>query len=214
MKPIKYFAIGMLFLLSFIGQFALAGNVPPSNSLKIGGYTLISVVKAGKVGYDFTYKATITNKGKTAFIGVVATLSEQCRTKFKVIDGGLSFGDVGVGKTVISTDTFALRAKTNKPYTANKLTEDLEWQIAIGVVLNKPPVANVGTYPPVTLNSTVNLNGAGSTDPDGDLLSYSWSLTTTPAGSARESRARSLNINTPTFANCCLRRLANLSIRH
>ncbi len=197
MKTIKYVALGMLFLLSFIGQSALAGNAPPSNSLKIGGYTLVSVVKAGKVGYDFTYKASITNKGKTAFTGVVATLSEQCRTKFKVLDGGLSFGDVGAGKTVISTDTFALRVKANKPYTSTQLTKDLEWKIATGVVLNKPPVANAGAYPPVTLNSTVNLNGAGSTDPDGDLLSYSWSLTSTPTGSA--ATLSDSTIVNPTF---------------
>lgn len=50
---------------------------------------------------------------------------------------------------------------------------------------NAPPVADAGTYPiqeANTLGGTlVTLDGSGSSDPDGDLLSYTWSI---PTGAA------------------------------
>jgi len=52
------------------------------------------------------------------------------------------------------------------------------------VVVNTPPVANAGPDQIVTVGDTVPLNGSGSSDPDSDALTFSWSLTTAPAGSA------------------------------
>ena len=51
------------------------------------------------------------------------------------------------------------------------------------VVVNNPPVANAGLDENVTVNDTVTLDGSGSTDADGDTLTYLWSLTSVPAGS-------------------------------
>ena len=51
------------------------------------------------------------------------------------------------------------------------------------VVVNTPPVANAGADENVTVNDTVTLDGSGSTDADGDALTYLWSLTSVPAGS-------------------------------
>ncbi len=48
---------------------------------------------------------------------------------------------------------------------------------------NTPPVANAGADQTVNVGDTVTHNGGGSSDADGDPLSYSWSLAT-PAGSA------------------------------
>lgn len=48
---------------------------------------------------------------------------------------------------------------------------------------NGGPVANAGADQNVTVGDTVTLDGTGSTDPDGDRLSYQWSLSTKPAGS-------------------------------
>ncbi len=47
-----------------------------------------------------------------------------------------------------------------------------------------PPVANAGVNQSVTVGSTVTLNGSQSKDIDGFPLMYSWSLISTPSGSA------------------------------
>ena len=48
---------------------------------------------------------------------------------------------------------------------------------------NQPPVADAGTDQTVFVGDTVQLNGSGSSDPDGDALAFVWSLTA-PAGSS------------------------------
>ncbi len=50
---------------------------------------------------------------------------------------------------------------------------------------NTLPVANAGADVtiPVTANQSINLNGSGSTDIDGDSLSYAWSFQSAPTGS-------------------------------
>src|SRR5450432_3846261 len=51
-------------------------------------------------------------------------------------------------------------------------------------VVNLPPTANAGPDQTVALGASVILNGAGSTDPEGGALTYQWSFTQKPAGSA------------------------------
>ncbi len=48
---------------------------------------------------------------------------------------------------------------------------------------NSPPVADAGLDQTAYVNDTVTLDASGSTDVDGDLLVYRWSLTETPMGS-------------------------------
>ena len=62
---------------------------------------------------------------------------------------------------------------------------------------NSPPVANAGPAQSATLNTTVQLTGAGSTDVDGDSLTYLWSFNSVPSGSnATLSSTTAVN---PTF---------------
>ncbi len=49
---------------------------------------------------------------------------------------------------------------------------------------NAAPVARAGPNQSVTVGSTVTLDGSTSSDANGDALTYRWSLTTRPAGSA------------------------------
>lgn len=51
---------------------------------------------------------------------------------------------------------------------------------------NSAPVADAGPDQSVLVGATVELDGSGSTDADGDLLSYGWSITARPAGSAAQ----------------------------
>ncbi|HYP71419.1 MAG TPA: PKD domain-containing protein [Variovorax sp.] len=51
---------------------------------------------------------------------------------------------------------------------------------------NNAPVAVAGPDQNVLVGTTVELDGSGSLDADGDLLSYSWSITSKPAGSTAQ----------------------------
>ena len=62
---------------------------------------------------------------------------------------------------------------------------------------NVPPVANAGPDQIVAVGAVVSLNGSGSSDADGQPLTYSWSFTSKPAGStATLSNATAVS---PTF---------------
>ena len=63
---------------------------------------------------------------------------------------------------------------------------------------NSAPVANPGTAQTVTAGTTVQLNGSGSTDVDGDTLTYSWTLQV-PPGSGSTATLSNANIVNPTF---------------
>ncbi len=49
---------------------------------------------------------------------------------------------------------------------------------------NSIPRANAGRDQTALINSMIELDGSGSTDVDGDLLSFRWSLSSSPAGSS------------------------------
>lgn len=51
-------------------------------------------------------------------------------------------------------------------------------------VTNEAPVANAGLDFPSPLGMPASLDGRGSTDADGDTLTYAWTIKTRPAGSA------------------------------
>ncbi len=59
---------------------------------------------------------------------------------------------------------------------------------------NSSPVANAGADQSVGVGNVVQLDGSGSTDVDGDSLTYSWSFTSIPQGS-------SASLSTPTSVN-------------
>jgi len=64
-------------------------------------------------------------------------------------------------------------------------------------ILNTAPVANAGTSQAVVDGALVTLTGAASTDANGDALTYKWTLTSKPSGSAAVlSSATALS---PTF---------------
>ncbi|MEK6631765.1 MAG: PKD domain-containing protein, partial [Nitrospirota bacterium] len=66
--------------------------------------------------------------------------------------------------------------QNGQSYKGNNLT-------AICPVSNVAPVANAGPNQSVTTGTTVTLNGSGSSDADGNPLTYLWSFASIPVGS-------------------------------
>jgi cytochrome c peroxidase len=54
----------------------------------------------------------------------------------------------------------------------------------VEIIANSSPVANAGVDQSVTNQTTVTLNGSGSSDLDGDTLTYNWQLAARPTGSS------------------------------
>ena len=69
--------------------------------------------------------------------------------------------------------------------------------VTVKIISDRPPVANAGVAQSQIIGNLVTLDGTGSTDADGDALSYHWTLTTRPAGSA--AVLSSLTVAKPTF---------------
>ena len=59
---------------------------------------------------------------------------------------------------------------------------------------NRAPVANAGPDVSVEVNHIANLDGTASSDPDGNPLTYAWSITSAPTGST----AALVNPTSPT----------------
>ncbi len=62
-------------------------------------------------------------------------------------------------------------------------TSEAEIQVRV-LVGSRPPVAETDGDHTVAVGETVTLDGGASSDPDGDALTYAWSLVSAPAGSA------------------------------
>ena len=63
--------------------------------------------------------------------------------------------------------------------------------------VNTPPIANAGPNRTVNAGTLVHLDGSGSSDVDGSVISYRWALISRPAGSA--AAVSSTTVDRPTF---------------
>lgn len=76
----------------------------------------------------------------------------------------------------VGADSFVVRVADGNGGTAS-------CKVNVTIKANHPPVANAGPDRRVRMGQPVILNGSGSTDPDGDPLTYRWTLMYRPPGS-------------------------------
>ena len=78
------------------------------------------------------------------------------------------------------TYCFVVRAYAGDIESGNSNEVTFKPEQSTGNDNNQPPVAEAGTNKTVTAGQTVTLNGSGSSDPDGNALSYKWTQTRGP----------------------------------
>src|SRR5438552_18982362 len=97
--------LGLLAVLSLT-----SGQELSSQGLSIGGYQLVSQQQQ-KNSVLFTYRATLTN-GSVPLSSATATAKSMVGS-IKLVDNALTFGRVGAGATLVSTDTFSFTHNGN-----------------------------------------------------------------------------------------------------
>ena len=126
------------------------------------------------------FSLRITNGGLLAQYARVS--SAEIRLNGVVIAAPSAFGQQ-VGAIVVPVTLAA----------ANTLQVELRSQPSSGITIeisggattpNRAPSANAGPDQTVAIGTAAVLDGSGSTDPDGDALSYQWTLVSRPSGSS------------------------------
>lgn len=183
-----------LALLLFCAS-AQAVHAAPALRVAPLGYqvTQVKAVPGQARTYDVSARVGIANLGDPAR-DVSATLTSRAPT-FVVLDGVVYFGDVprtSPLRPLRSSDTFTLRVTVPRIMNlfdllrfVRSIHDASSWQISCANCgqENRPPLAAAGADQSVYVQQLVTLDGSGSSDPDGDALSYEWTLLQRPAGS-------------------------------
>ena len=149
----------------------------PGQGPGVGNYQLVSDVRVTRTVNELTYRAVLTNgaedlAGATAIVTSVAPATT-------IVDDTLTFGPVGPGGTVVSTDTFSFRHDRLVPFAWS----NLQWTITTRLA-NRAPTADAGNDLTGNIGEDLSLAGTLSADPDGDSLTYLWSIQSGPGGGA------------------------------
>ena len=188
-RPIWLSGLPLSLIVAFVSATAGAA---PILTVDPASYVLVSSTPFGRNRVDYSYTAEVVNSGSGA--QGVSAIARQPATGVRIVEGNLSFGDVGPGERKRSTDTFTIRRDPSAPF--DPLTA-VNWRTSFTSRSNEPPVADAGADQSVFQGATVTLNGSASTDPDGDELRYRWSFVSKPRGSRARLDVR--RVVAPTF---------------
>jgi hypothetical protein len=140
-------------------------NAGPNQNASVGATVVLNAGNSSDADGDtLTYSWSITSAPAGSSASLDNTQIEQPRFVTDV------------------AGTFSISLVVNDG-TENSNTDIVEISVSSGTS-NNAPIANAGANQNVMLGATVALNGSGSSDADGDTLTYSWSITSRPAGSS------------------------------
>ena len=214
----------LTFNWSFISRPAGSGallvnptSVTPTFSIDAAGsYVVQLVVNDGKVNsapdtvtISTSNSKPVANAGPDQTVYVTQTVQLNGSGSTDIDGNPLTYSWLFTARPAGSSAVLSAPAIVNPTFMADKFgTYTLQLIVNDGLLdsnpdtisistLNSPPVANAGPNQTVTVGALVQLTGAGSTDVDGNPLTYRWSITSKPVGALAALSATTI-VN-PTF---------------
>jgi len=154
-----------------------------------------SVILDGSASFDIDSDALTYQWTQVA--GTLVTLTGDTTTMLSFTAPVIAVGGApGIVDTLIFNLTVDDGFSPDAPVPGYAITDNVDTVTIEVTNVNHDPVADAGTDKTLNENGAVQLNGNGSSDPDGDLLMYSWIQTGgTPVALAGNTTA------TPSFTS-------------
>ena len=174
-------------------------SVMPSFVVDVAGNYVVKLTvsngtasSSASVTISTTSVAPVANAGPNQTVAVGANVTLNGSGSTDTSGNTITYSWTLLARATNSTASLTGAATVSPTFVADKsgmyvaqliVSDGVSSSIPVTVTIttaNTPPVANAGPAQVASFGATVQLNGAGSTDVDGNQLTYRWSLITVP----------------------------------